>query len=327
MRTIDPAELSYRERHQLVLSGIAPRPIALVATQNRRGQVNLAPYSFFNAFASHPPIVAIGPAHSLRTMEPKDTLVNVLETGECTISVVTARIAEQVNLTSAEYEYGVDEFAKVGLTKYPSQRVRPPGVAESPFIMECILLEHIPLARDRGGNGNIVLLEVVLFHVAESVWVEGRIDPNRMQLVGRLGRDWYCRAFGEALFELPRPTGCGIGVDALPAPIRESPILTGQDLALLASVEELPAADPDFPRFPDGLRADDVDIELAAGEPLRALYALLRAPSAESVQRGFLLHRIAQAFLRRRQVTEAWQTLLLAERYGGTNQGTAAGEA
>ncbi|MDW8226007.1 MAG: flavin reductase family protein [Bacteroidota bacterium] len=209
MRTIDPAQLSYRERHQLVLSGIAPRPIALVATQDRTGRVNVAPYSFFNAFASHPPIVAIGPAHSLRTMEPKDTLRNLLETGECTISVVTAWIAERVNLASAEYEYGVDEFAKAGLTKRPSHRVRPPGVAESPYIMECMLLEHIPLARDRGGNGNLVILEVVLFHVAESAFVDGRIDPNRLRLVGRLGYDWYCRAFGDALFQMPRPEGRG----------------------------------------------------------------------------------------------------------------------
>ncbi len=326
MRTIDPAALSYRERHQLVLGGIAPRPIALVATQNRQGQTNLAPYSFFNAFASHPPIVAIGPAHSLRTMEPKDTLVNLLETGECTISVVTARIAEQVNMASAEYDYGIDEFAKAGLTKRPSQRVRPPGVAESPFIMECVLLEHIPLARDRGGNGNLVLLEVVLFHVAESVLVDGRIDPHRMQLVGRLGRDWYCRAFGSALFELPRPQGCGIGVDALPASIRESPILTGQDLALLASVTEIPEPDPTFPSFPEGMRADDVEVELAIGEPLRALCAFFQASPPRDGRRRLLLHRIAQAFLRRRQVAEAWQTLLLEERYGGENHGVAAGE-
>lgn len=166
MRTIDPSELSYRERHQLVLSGIAPRPIALVATLDPQGRANLAPYSFFNAFASHPPIVAIGPAHSLRTMVPKHTLENLLQTRECTISVVTYRIAEQANLASAEYDAGVDEFAKAGLSKYPSQRVRPPGVAESPFIMECVLLEHIPLARERGGNGNLVLLEVVLFHLS-----------------------------------------------------------------------------------------------------------------------------------------------------------------
>lgn len=310
MRTIDPATLSYRERHQLVLSGVAPRPIALVATQDRAGRDNLAPYSFFNAFASHPPIVAIGPAHSLRTREPKDTLVNLLETGECTISVVTARIAERVNLASAEYEPGVDEFVKAGLTKRPSQRVRPPGVAESPFIMECVLLEHIPLARDRGGNGNLVILEVVLFHVAESVFVDGRIDPNRMQLVGRLGYDWYCCAFGEALRQIPRPVGCGIGVDALPETIRRSPILTGEELALLASVEQLPAPEPDFPSFPEGMNADDVEIELAAEEPFRALYALLQS-SVQAEQRWVMLQRIAQGFLRQRRVREAWQTLLL----------------
>jgi len=313
MRTIDPSELSYRERHQLVLSGIAPRPIALVATLDPQGRANLAPYSFFNAFASHPPIVAIGPAHSLRTMVPKHTLENLLQTRECTISVVTYRIAEQANLASAEYDAGVDEFAKAGLSKYPSQRVRPPGVAESPFIMECVLLEHIPLARERGGNGNLVLLEVVLFHVAESVMVNGRIDPNRMDLVGRLGYNWYCRASGAALFEIPRPSGCGIGIDALPEPIRHSPVLTGQDLALLASVERIPEPDPEFPRFPEGLRADSVEIELAAGQPWAALFAFLQMPEREPVQEQLLLHRIAQAFLRQRLVEEAWQTLLLQE--------------
>ncbi len=326
MRTIDPATLSYRERHQLVLSGIAPRPIALVATQDRNGRDNVAPFSFFNAFASHPPIVAIGPAHSLRSGKPKDTLVNLLETGECTISVVTDHIAERVNLASAEYEIGVDEFTKAGLTKRPSQRVRPPGVAESPYIMECVLLEHIPLARDRGGNGNLVILEVVLFHVAESVFVNGRIDPNRMRLVGRLGYDWYCRAFGAALRQIPRPTGCGIGIDALPEPIRRSPILTGEDLALLAGVERIPEPDPNFPTFPEGMVADDVEIELSAGEPLRALYALLHSLGAEYEQRWVVLQRIAREFLRQRRVEEAWQTLLLHFReldYSATNHGAA----
>jgi flavin reductase (DIM6/NTAB) family NADH-FMN oxidoreductase RutF len=255
-------------------------------------------------------------------MEPKDTLVNLLETGECTISVVTARIAEQVNLASAEYAPGVDEFVKAGLTKRPSQRVRPPGVAESPYIMECVLLEHIPLARDRGGNGNLVILEVVLFHVAESVFVEGRIDPNRMQLVGRLGYDWYCHAFGEALRKIPRPVGCGIGVDALPEPIRRSPILTGEDLALLASVEQLPEPEPGFPSFPEGISADDVEIELAAGEPLRALYALLQSP-VEGEQRWIMLQRIARGFLQQRRVREAWQTLLLQPGVASAQSATA----
>jgi len=309
MTTILPNDLPHRERHQLLLSGVAPRPIALVSTIDQGGIANLSPYSFFNAYSSKPPIVAIGPAISAKTGAEKDTYRNLLDSGECTISACTYGMVEAISLASCEYPRDVDEFVKCGLTKAASTIVRPPRVAEAPFAMECKLMENIELRRDMAGNGNIMLLEVVAFHVADSVMVDGRIDPRKMDLVARMGYDWYARAGAANVFEVRKPTWNGIGVDALPDHIRTSDVLTGNDLAKLAGVRELPMYDGSFPTFDEDFAADRIDIELAAQRPDAALYVAMRDPSLRHDRR--ILHTIAQVFLAQQRVDEAWQTLLM----------------
>ncbi len=306
MRTILPSDLSHRDRHQLLLSGVAPRPIAFVGSMDANGVPNLSPYSFFNAFASKPPIVAIGPAIAARTGEPKDTWLNILATGECTISTVSYAMVHRMNVAAAPYPSDVDEFVKSGFTKAPSHVVRPPFVAESPYAMECKLIQNIELGRDVGGNGNLMLLEVVAFHVADSVMVNGQIDPGRMDLVGRMGHAHYTRTTDR--FEAVQPHLPCIGIDALPDHIRHSEVLTGNDLARLAYVPVLPMLDGSFPQFDEAYMADSVEIELDAGNPLGALYAMMK--HGQQRDRG-LRHRIAKAFLAKDEVEHAWQTLLL----------------
>lgn len=309
MRTILPADLSHRDRHQLLLSGVAPRPIAFVGSTSADGVVNLSPFSFFNAYSSRPPIVGIGPAISARTGATKDTFRNIMETGEATISICTYAMVEAVNLASCEYPPEVNEFEKAGLTARPSSLVRPPAVAESPYVMEARLMENVELRRDIGGNGNLMLLEVVAFHVSDSVMVDGVVDPRRMDLVARMGYDWYARIAPDACFTVKKPTWNGIGVDALPDHIRTSTVLTGNDLARLAGVRELPMYDGSFPRFDTTFRADSIEIELAAGQPDAALYVLMN--DAGRRHDTTFLHRIAKAYLAIDRVDEAWQTLLM----------------
>lgn len=242
-RDITPGEIPHRDMHQILLSGVAPRPIALVGTISRDGIPNLAPYSFFNAYASNPPIVAIGPAISAATGKVKDTYTNIVDTGECTINAVSYDMTEQISLASCEFSPETDEFLKSGLHPLESDIVNAPRVLESPFNMECKLIESIPLMRERGGNGNIMLLEVVKLHVQEQVFTDDKIDPQKLDLVARMGYDYYCRAHGNAIFEVFKPKWNGIGIDALPAFIRESPYLTGADLAKLAGIKEIPQKD------------------------------------------------------------------------------------
>lgn len=307
MITYDPATVPHPQMHGILLSGVAPRPIAFVASRAKDGSVNLAPYSFFNAFASKPPVVAIGPAVSVRSGKVKDTWRNILETGECTISAVTYGMVHQMNVAAAEYEAGTDEFIKAGFTKAPSETVNVPYVAESPFAMECRLIQNIELFREEGGNGNIMLLRVHRIHVKESVLTDGKIDPRKMDLVARMGYHWYARVTPEVCFELAQPgPNCGIGLDALPEPIRTSPILTGNDLGQLASVLALPPCDPAFGEVRS--RADHLEHELIAGNPRGALDAAL----SQGTPSVWTLHRIAQAFIRQGDTDSAWQTLYLA---------------
>ena len=235
-----PGEVPKREMHQILLSGVAPRPIALVSTISTDGILNLAPYSFFNAYASNPPIVAIGPAISAATGKIKDTYTNIIETGECTINAVTYDMAEQISLASCEFPPDINEFEKSGLHPIESNKVKAPRVMESPFQMECKLIETIALKRELGGNGNIMLLEVVIIHADEKVFTNEQIDPQKLDLVARMGYDYYCRAFGDAIFEVFKPKWNGIGIDALPEFIKQSNVLTGAQLAKLAGIKEIP---------------------------------------------------------------------------------------
>jgi flavin reductase (DIM6/NTAB) family NADH-FMN oxidoreductase RutF len=305
MKTILPSDLSHRERHQLLLSGVSPRPIAFVGSMSAQGICNLSPYSFFNAFASNPPVVAIGPAIAAKTGMAKDTWLNILETKECTISAVTHEIVHRMNLTSGGYPPEVDEFEVAGFTKRPSVIVAPPSVAESPYSMECKLMENIELRRDIGGNGNLMLLEVVAFHVSDSIVVDGKIDPHKLDLVGRMGGSYYTST--RDTFEASQPMHTCIGMDALPEHIRTSPILTGNELAQLAYVPVLPVLDGSFPEFDSSGRADNFEIELDSGNPEGALFVLLN--SSERHDR-IKLHRIAQVLIGQGRINEAWQTLL-----------------
>jgi flavin reductase (DIM6/NTAB) family NADH-FMN oxidoreductase RutF len=308
MISINPSDIPHREMHSILLSGVAPRPIALVSTMDSDGNTNLSPFSFFNSFGSKPPIIAIGPAFSAATGKAKDTYLNIIETGECTVNAVQYSMVEQINLASCEYERGVDEFLKSGLTKRPSDIVRPPMVAESPFAMECRFIENIPLGRDVGGNGNLMLLEAVRFHIAESAMVDGKLHPQRLDLVARMGYNWYARAFGDAVFEIAKPRWNGIGFDALPEEIRTSEILTGNNLAQLAGVKELPVKDTTFPHFDNIVAADSLEIELQARNPMGALLAV---QSSNIPLDRTTRHRIAKAFLDIGAINEAWQTLLV----------------
>jgi flavin reductase (DIM6/NTAB) family NADH-FMN oxidoreductase RutF len=314
MKTFTPNEYSPRELHKIFLSGIAPRPIALVGTTNRDGKANLSPFSFFNAFSSNPPVLAIGPAHRATDGTAKDTYSNLMNTGECTVSVVTHGMIEQANLSSCVFPRGVDEFVKAGFTKRKSIDIASPGVFESPFSMECKLVQMINLAPEVQGSGNLALCRVVRFHLSNSIFDSDgvSIDPHRMDLVGRMGLSWYVRAHSDALFELPQPKVCGIGFDALPEHIRKSPILTGNDLAKLASVESLPHRSRSFPAYDhQSQQAEDFSLELNSGNALGALYALLHGAQQRPEKLQERLHKVAQLFLANNCVEDAWQVLLL----------------
>ncbi|MGD2092928.1 MAG: flavin reductase family protein [Candidatus Aminicenantes bacterium] len=241
MRHIEPKDLPVAEVFSLLLGGVSPRPIALVATISGKGEVNLAPFSFFNVFGANPPTVAFSPSTRIRDGSRKDTYYNLNQVSECTIQSVSYDMVEQVNLASTQYEAGVDEFAKSGLTPIPSDLVRPPRVKESPFQMECILERMIALGEDKG-SGNLMICRVVKFHIAEEVFAEKGIDPQRIDLVGRNGADFYTRASGSAIFEVEKPLlKKGIGYDQLPVHIKESHVFTANNLAKLANVEKIPA--------------------------------------------------------------------------------------
>ena len=225
---------------QWLQGAVAPRPIALASSVNARGEVNLAPFSFYNVFGANPPVLIFSPALRVRDGSSKHTLNNVLEVPEVVVSVVPFALVEQVSLASSEYPEGVNEFHKAGLTPLASLAVRPPRVAECPVHFECKVTEVKALGRE-GGAGNQVLCEVLHFHVARQVLdSRGGIDPYALDLVGRLGGDWYVRS-REGLFEVEKPLrSCGIGVDALPSWLVKEATLSGNFLARLANQAQQP---------------------------------------------------------------------------------------
>jgi len=238
-QTYNPKELELREIHQLLLGSVAPRPIGFASSKSKDNHINLAPFSFHNAFSSNPPTVGISPAFSGRTGKTKNTLTNILDTKEFTLSVVTYDMVEQMNICAADYPSKIDEFEKSGFTQYPSVIISVPGVKESPLIMECKFTQHIQFSKEPAG-GNLLLGEVVHFHAKEEVFNDsGKIDPAKVDQVARLGMNWYSRA-NQGLFELAPPRHIPIGVDNLPEEVKNSHHFTGKLLARLASVEEIP---------------------------------------------------------------------------------------
>ena len=245
MITINPSEIPIPKLHHYLLGSVGPRPICFASTIDAEGNRNLAPFSFFNIFGSNPPIAVFSPARSGRTGETKHTHDNVLEVPEVVINVVTYDMVHQMSLTSSPYPKGVDEFVKSGFTPIPSELIKPFRVKESPVQMECKVLEVKELGTG-GGSGNLIICEVIRIHINEGVLnAEGQIDQNKIDLVARMGGNFYCRANGEALFEVDKPlTTTGIGFDQLPKEILNSKILTGNDLGMLANVETLPTVLP-----------------------------------------------------------------------------------
>ena len=270
---------------------IAPRPICFASTIDKAGQVNLSPFSFFNLFSSNPPVVIFSPARRVRDNTTKHSLENVLEVPEVVINIVDYDMVQQTSLSSCEYPKSVNEFVKAGFTEEKATIVRPPMVKESKVKMECRVLEVKPLGTE-GGAGNLVICEVLCMHIDDSILDENKkIDQTKLHHVARLGGDWYCKVDEQNLFKVTKPnTQLGIGVDALPESIRNSPILTGNNLGQLANVHEMPFVDPAFSddRLKNivqyyAINPDDMDKEL---------------------------HRYAKELLDAGKVNEAWQVLL-----------------
>lgn len=243
MQRIYPNQTPTSELHQYIIGSVSPRPIAFVSSLSAEGQPNLAPYSFFNAFSSNPPTLVFSSNRRGRENTTKDTLENVKAQPEVVINVVNHGIAHQMALCSVEFPHGVNEFEKAGLTPLPSEMVQPARVKESPVQMECKVKDIITLG-DGGGAGHLILCEILLMHIAEDVLdADHKIDPYKMDLVGRLGQSYYCRVQAPSIFSIQQSVKqIGIGFDGLPANVRESEVLTGKHLSMLASVEVLPEA-------------------------------------------------------------------------------------
>ena len=240
MKSINPENISTKELHGLLLTAVAPRPIGFISTISEDGVPNLAPFSFFNVFSANPPIMIFSPARRVRDNTIKDTLVNCQNTKEAVVNIVDYDMVQQMSLASSEYDSGTDEFKKAGFTALDSISVKAPRVGESPVQFECKIDQIMPLG-DQGGAGNLIFAKVVQIHVQERFLNEnGGLDPNKLDLVARMGGALYSRAL-EGAFEIPKPLShLGIGFDAMPKEIRESKALTSNEKALLAGVEYLP---------------------------------------------------------------------------------------
>jgi len=289
--TIVPGEIKTALLHQYLLGAISPRPICFASTTDRNGRPNLSPFSFFNVFGSNPPTLVFSPSRRVRDNTVKHTLENIRETGEVVINVVNYAMVQQMSLSSCEYPKGVDEFEKAGFTKLASELVKPCRVAESPVQMEC-RVEQVIETGTEGGAGNLVICRVLMMHINDNILDAGhKIDPHKIDLVARMGADYYCRASGSAVFEVPKPnTLLGIGMDCLPPSIRNSTVLTGNDLGLLANVHEMPQVNPAF----YDVRLRDI-----------IQYFAINPGEMENE-----LHHYAKTLLEEGRVQEAWQVLL-----------------
>lgn len=294
IQTILPSELSIPDLQRTLQFAVGPRPIALVSSVNRDGLVNLSPFSFFNIFSTNPPILVFSPARRVRDNSTKDTLNNVLEVPEVVIHSVSHSMVEQTSLSSTEYARGINEFTKAGFTQVASTHVAPPRVAEAPVALECRVNEVVALG-DGPGAGNLVICEVIAIHINDQVLDDdGRLDQDRLDLVGRLGGDWYVRAHGDALFEVEKPLATkGIGVDALPRSVRLSTVLTGNDLGKLGNVELLPLQ-------------SDVE-EFMQHHRIQTIFRQY----ADPIERREALHQYAKEQLDKGKVHKAWKALLV----------------
>ncbi|MBO9571267.1 MAG: flavin reductase family protein [Chitinophagaceae bacterium] len=282
-------ELSIAETQYFLQHIIAPRPVCLASTVDAQGNVNLSPFSFFNLFSSNPPIVIFSPARRVRDNTTKHTLENVKEVPEVVVNIVTYDMVHQVSLASCEYPKHIDEFKKAGFTSEPALMVKPPMVKEAKAKLECRVVEIKSLG-ENGGAGQLVIAEVVCIHINdELLTADKKFDQAKLELVARLGGDWYARISPENLFKVEKPnTKTGIGIDALPEQIKSSAILTGNHLAQLANVHEFPAIDPEFndPRY------DALNFYFQNGNKTERIHHYLK----ELIDEG--------------KISDAWQVLL-----------------
>jgi flavin reductase (DIM6/NTAB) family NADH-FMN oxidoreductase RutF len=287
LKDIKPAEKQYYLQHV-----IAPRPICFASTIDKAGNVNLSPFSFFNLFSSNPPVVVFSPSRRVRDNTTKHTLQNVLEVPEVVINIVTYDMVQQTSLASCEFSKETNEFVKAGFTAIPASIVKPPMVKESKVQLECKVTEVKPLGTE-GGAGNLVICEVLVMHIDDSLLdANNKLDQRKINHVARLGGDWYCVVNESNLFQVEKPnTQLGIGVDNLPAAIRNSSILSGNNLGQLANVHDLPIIDPSF---------DDAHLK-----QIIQYYSI----NPDEMERE--LHAYAKKLLDSGKVKEAWQVLLV----------------
>jgi flavin reductase (DIM6/NTAB) family NADH-FMN oxidoreductase RutF len=290
-KTVVLKDLKTSEVHDYLNHAIVPRPICFASTIDAKGNVNLSPFSYFNLFGLNPPIVIFSPLQRIKDNTSKHTLQNILEVPEVVINIVSYDMIQQMSLSSCEFPKGTDEFIKSGVTKEPSVLIQPPRVRESPVQMECKVVE-IKSAGDKGGSANLVIAEVLLMHINENMLDEnGKIDQLKMDVVARLGGNWYARINANNLFEVEKPNReFGIGLDNLPGSIKNSKILTGNHLGQLGGVSALPDVDPNF-----------------EDEKLKNIFQYYSINPDEMESE---LHLYAADLLNNGQVNEAWQVLL-----------------
>jgi flavin reductase (DIM6/NTAB) family NADH-FMN oxidoreductase RutF len=288
MLSIEPKDLSPAKLQGFLQSAVAPRPIAFASTLSAKGIPNLSPFSFFNVFSSNPPILIFSPARRVRDNTIKHTLINAEATMEVVINVVNFDIVQQASLSSTEYADGVNEFIKSGLTQIPSDIVKPYRVKESPVQFECKVNQIIALGTG-GGAGNLIICEVLKIHIDEKVLDEnGSIDQHKIDLVSRLGNNWYSRA-NQGMFEVPKPiANLGIGVDAIPNFIKESSVFDGNDLGILGNVEALPTEE---------------EIAIFVNQN----FVVKGVLSADDTNK---IHQKAKEYINNNEVLSAWKVLL-----------------
>jgi len=293
--TLNTSHLTPVELQNYLQYAIAPRPICFVSTIDAEGNINLSPFSFFNMFSTNPPICIFSPARRVRDNTTKHTLENVHQVKECVINIVNYDMVQQMSLASTEYAKGVNEFEKAGFTMMKSDLVKPPRVAEAPVQFECVVNDVIPLG-DSHGAGNLILAEIKVIHINEEILDEnGKIDQAKIDLVARLGGDWYCRVTNDNLFKVAKPLAkLGIGVDRLPQSVRFSKVLTGNDLGMLGNVEQIPT---------------DEEIDLISTNP--EVKEILDATIGDSTNRERELHELAKKFLNSGEVELALKIVLL----------------
>ena len=295
MLTLDVSDLSPAQLQNYMHYAVAPRPICFATTIDQAGNVNLSPFSFFNMFSTNPPLCIFSPARRVKDNTTKHTLENILEVKECVINIVNYPMVQQMSLASTDYAKGINEFEKAGFTMQASQLVKPPRVAEAPVQMECIVQEVIHMGENPGA-GNLILAEVKLIHIREDILdEEGKIDQGKIDLVARLGGDWYCRVTPESLFKVAKPLSTlGIGVDALPRQVRNSYVLTGNDLGMLGNIEKIPSE-------------EEIDLVRNIDEVKEVLDATI----GDGVNRQRELHELAKAMLQNGEVLTALKVVLL----------------